>query len=137
MSLLKKILFTAIFVVVTLAVPGLILLMTVDASAEFGAYVIVYGIILFAVFGYMIVSVHSLSKEVNSVLEEIKMQNAAIAYKLTNTAVNTASDVTPEPQQAKNTEPVNDTPKNVNLNPAEPLKIDGKVVSSETLGDFE
>ena len=135
MSILKKLLFTALFVVVTLAVPGLILLMTVDASASFGAYVIVYGIIIFAVFGYLIVSIQSLSKEINRVLEEIKMQNAAIAYKLTNTPVAALEE------KAETKDEINDIlakdSSSVNLNPADPLTIDGKVVSSETFGDFE
>ncbi len=130
MSMVKKLIFTVVFVAVTLLVPGFILLMTVDASENFGAYVIVYGIILFAVFGYIVVSMHSLSSEINKVLEEIKMQNAAIAYKLTNTA----SEIKAE--EVVKEEPVKDT-SNVNLNPAEPLTIDGKVVSSETFGDFE
>ncbi len=129
MSMLKKILYTAIFVVVTLAVPGVILLLTVDASQNFGVYVIVYGLILFAIFGYIIISMHSLSKEIQSALEEMKMQNAAIAYKLTNTPAETID----EPVVAE--KPVDTS--TVNLNPAEPLTIDGKVVSSETFGDFE
>ena len=135
MSMLKKLLFTAIFVVATLTIPGVILLLTVDAANDFGVYVIVYGVILFAVFGYIIVSMHSLSKEIHNALEEMKMQNAAIAYKLTNTTVPVAEAVF-EPQEEKKEEPVKDT-SNVKLNPAEPLTIDGKVVSSETFGDFE
>ena len=134
MSMVKKLLFTVAFVAITLLVPGFILLMTVDASENFGAYVIVYGIILFAVFGYMIVSTHALSKEVKNVLEEIKMQNAAIAYKLTNTVSDAKPEEIAEPEAAA--EPVKNT-SNVNLNPAAPLTIDGKVVSSETFGDFE
>ena len=134
MSMLKKLLFTAIFVVAALTIPGVILLLTVDATNQFGVFVIVYGVILFAIFGYIIVSMHSLSKEIHSALEEMKMQNAAIAYKLTNTTA-PATDVASELQDKKE-DPVKDTT-NVNLNPAEPLKIDGKVVSSETFGDFE
>ncbi len=128
MSKLKKALFVVIFVVFTLTVPALILLLTVDASANFAAYVIVYGVILFSIFGYIIISMHSLSKEIREAVEEMKMQNAAIAYKLTNNPVQepTAAGVD---EEAKTT--------NVKLNPAEPLKIDGKVVSSETIGDFE
>ena len=134
MSMVKKLLFTVAFVAITLLVPGFILLMTVDATENFGAYVIVYGIILFAVFGYMIVSTHALSKEVKNVLEEIKMQNAAIAYKLTNTVSDAKPEEFAEPEAPA--ELVRDT-SNVKLNPAEPLTIDGKVVSSETFGDFE
>lgn len=130
MSMLKKLLFTAIFVVATLAVPGVILLLTVNSSTNFGAYVIVYGVILFAVFGYIIVSMHSLSKEIHDALEEMKMQNAAIAYKLTNAGAVVNDKPVKEEKAAVDTS-------TVKLNPAEPLTIDGKVVSSETLGDFE
>ncbi len=128
MSNLKKALFVVVFVVVTLTIPALILLLTVDASINFGAYVIVYGVILFSIFGYIIISMHSLSKEIREAVEEMKMQNAAIAYKLTNNPVQEPT-VAVVDEEAKTT--------NVKLNPAEPLKVDGKVVSSETIGDFE
>ncbi len=128
MSNLKKALFVVVFVVVTLTIPALILLLTVDASINFGAYVIVYGVILFSIFGYIIISMHSLSKEIREAVEEMKMQNAAIAYKLTNNPVQEPT-VAGVDEEAKTI--------NVKLNPAEPLKVDGKVVSSETIGDFE
>lgn len=130
MSMLKKILYTAIFVVVTLTVPAVILLLTVDASINFGAYVVVYGVILFAIFGYIIISMHSLSKEVRSAVDEMKMQNAAIAYKLTNAGTENKDEPANEDNEKKDTS-------SVNLNPDDPLTIDGKVVSSETFGDFE
>lgn len=129
MSMPKKLLFTAIFVVAVIFVPGLILLLTVDATNDFSVYLLVYGIILFAIFGYIIVSIHSLSKEMKDALEEMKKQNAAIAYKLT-------TGVAAEAEEPKEEQPKIDT-SNVNLNPADPLTIEGKVVSSETLGYFE
>lgn len=136
MTLVKKLLFTAIFVAVIILVPGLILLLTVDATQDFSVYVVVYGIILFAIFGYIIVSIHSISKEIHDALEEMKMQNAAIAYKLTNSedkAVAEDNKVTSE----KTVQPVVETPKQkTNLNPADPLTIDGKVVS-DNFGDFK
>lgn len=130
MSNLKKALFVVIFVVAVLIVPSIILLLTVDASSGFGVYVIVFGIILFSIFGYIIASLRSLSKEIKDAVDEMKMQNAAIAYKLTNSP-------TPSAQvENNNVEEVKDN-SNVNLNPAEPLTINGKVVSSESIGDFK
>ena len=130
MSNLKKALFVVIFVVAVLIVPSIILLLTVDASTGFGVYVIVFGIILFSIFGYIVASLRSLSKEVKDAVEEMKMQNAAIAYKLTNSPAPSAQ------VEKNNVEEVKDT-SNVNLNPAEPLTINGKVVSSESIGDFK
>ena len=86
MSLIKKIIFTLVFTAIMLVVPALVLLATVDATNDFAAYIIVYGFILFAMFSYTIISIHSLSKEIRDALEEMKMQNAAIAYKLTDRA---------------------------------------------------
>lgn len=129
MSVFKKLLFVVVFVLATLVAPAIILLLTVDASNSFSFYVIVFGLIIFGILGYIVVSLHALSKEFKEALEEMKMQNAAIAYKLTNAS---AKEVTSEPvkEEVKSTE-------NVNLNPAEPLTINGKIVSSETIGDFE
>lgn len=134
MSMPKKLLFTAIFVVAVIFVPGIILLLTVDATNDFSVYLLVYGVILFAIFGYIIVSIHSLSKEMKDALEEMKKQNAAIAYKLTTGGVAEAEE--PKEEKTKEEKTKKDT-SNVNLNPADPLTIEGKVVSSETLGDFE
>lgn len=128
MSMPKKLLFTAIFVLAVIFVPGIILLLTVDATNDFSVYLLVYGIILFAIFGYIIVSIHSLSKEMKDALEEMKKQNAAIAYKLT-------TDSVVEEKEPKEEKPKIDT-SNVNLNPADPLKIDGKVVSN-SFDDFK
>ena len=128
MSMPKKLLFTAIFVLAVIFVPGIILLLTVDATNDFSVYLLVYGIILFAIFGYIIVSIHSLSKEMKDALEEMKKQNAAIAYKLTTGSV-------VEEKEPKEEKPKIDT-SNVNLNPADPLTIDGKVVSN-SFDDFK
>ena len=135
MTLVRKLLFTAIFVAAVILIPGVILLLTVDAMQDFSVYVVVYGIILFAIFGYIIVSIHSISKEIHDALEEMKMQNAAIAYKLTTgeKAVEEDNKVTSE----KPIQPVVETPnQKTNLNPADPLTIDGKVVS-DNFGDFK
>ncbi len=132
MSMVKKLIWTAVFTAAIILIPGIILLLTVDATQDFSVYVVVYGVIFFAIFGYIIVSVTSLSKEIRNALEEMKMQNAAIAYKLTSTNDRVEADaeeIVPE-------EPVSEKPKQkTNLNPADPLTIDGKVVS-DNFGDF-
>ncbi len=83
MTLPKKIIISIVLTLALLIIPGVILLATVDATNDFAAYIVVYGFILFAMFSYLLISVHSLSKEIKNAVEEMKMQNAAIAYKIT------------------------------------------------------
>lgn len=120
MSLIKKILFTVVFVIAVLIVPAVLLLLFVDASQSFSVYVIVYGVIIFAILGYIVASVKSMESTFNKTMEEIKKQNAAIAYKLTN---NGSFDFSPEVASSEQNVKVEvsvDTQK-VSLNPAEPL----------------
>ncbi len=112
---LKKILQTALFVLCTLVVPSIILLLLVDSANNFGVYVTVYAVIVFAILGYIVVSVRSMSKEVYDAVEEMKMQNAAIAYKLTSGANETIV------KEDSVEEKVEEKPKKVNLNPDDPL----------------
>ena len=122
--ILKKIIFVIAFVLLTLVLPCILLLLFVDSSKSFSIYVITYGVIIFAVLGYIIASVRNMEKKLEETMEEIKMQNAAIAYKLTN--VDNELSLTPAPQQPivqeVKEEPVVDT-KNIPLNPAEPLVV--------------
>ncbi len=153
MSLPKKIIFTIVFTLVALVVPGLILLATVDAVNDFSAYIVVYGFILFAMCSYVLVSIYSLSKEVKNAVEEMKMQNAAIAYKITGNIKDDELDEIEEKSKSKEPEKSGKKNKskskesankeeekvdtsNVNLNPADPLTIDGKVVS-DSFDDFK
>lgn len=129
-SILKKLIFVVVFVLVTLVLPCILLLLFVDAANGFSVYVITYGAIIFAILGYVIASVRSMEKKLEDTMEEIKMQNAAIAYKLTN--VDNEMAPPPAPQQPLVPEvtevkeikeepaPVVDT-SNIPLNPAEPL----------------
>lgn len=121
-SILKKLIFVIAFVLLTLVLPCVLLLLFVDSANGFSVYVITYGVIIFAVLGYVVASVRNMEKKLEETMEEIKMQNAAIAYKLTNVDNEIAS--TPAPQQPIvqeiKEEPVVDT-SNVPLNPAEPL----------------
>ncbi len=141
-SILKKLIFVIAFVLLTLVLPCVLLLLFVDSANGFSVYVITYGVIIFAVLGYVVASVRNMEKKLEETMEEIKMQNAAIAYKLTNVDNEIAS--TPVPQQPIvqeiKEEPVVDT-SNVPLNPAEPLvmpteKKTGKV-TDDGFDDFK
>ena len=136
MSKLKKILLVAAFVVVTLFVPAVALLLMFDAADHFGTFVLVFVGILFAILGYLVVSMMSLSKELKDAVEEMKKQNAAIAYKLLGYSESTsdnADEKITEEKEPKD-EPKIDT-SSVNLNPAEPLPTDIKK-SSDDFDDF-
>ena len=63
--ILKKVLFVIGFVLVTLVLPAVLLLMFVDATEGFSFYVITYGVILFAIFGYVIISVRNMEKKMD------------------------------------------------------------------------
>lgn len=115
-SIMKKIVFVIAFILVALVVPMLIMLMFVDTTSSFSTYVIVYGVILFAIFGYIIASVRSMEKKLEDALDEIKMQNAAIAYKISNTDTELDAVKTVAEPEVK-IEPTTNIP----LNPAEPL----------------
>lgn len=122
-SILKKLVFVVIFVLATLVLPCVLLLLFVDAAQNFAAYVITYGVIIFAVLGYILASVRSMEKKLEETMEEIKMQNAAIAYKLTNVDNEMAPLSVPQQpavQEVKEAAPVVDT-SSIPLNPAEPL----------------
>lgn len=121
----KKALSVAVFVAVALIVPTIILLIFFDASTQFSVYAIVYAIIIFGVFGYVVVSVKQMQNELSDALEEIKKQNAAIAHKLSGgQPVDLVADVENAVSYAK-----------VNLNPEEPLVISKSAKSEEKTAD--
>ncbi len=129
----KKILLIIAFVVATLVLPAVILLLFVDALYSFATYVVVFGLILFVILGFLVVNVFDIQLTLKKTVEELKMQNAAIAYKLSNQpteqqvsfAVNDVNEfketvaVKPEEPVQHNVEA--STIGKVNLNPAEPL----------------
>ena len=126
--ILKKVLFVIGFVLVTLVLPAVLLLMFVDATEGFSFYVITYGVILFAIFGYVIISVRNMEKKIDETMEEIKMQNAAIAYKLSNSSLAAVEEPQSYYTPVVNKEipvaaevPVDTS--NIPLNPAEPLEM--------------
>ena len=111
--ILKKVLSVAAFVAVALIIPTIILLIFFDAATQFSVYAIVYAIIIFAVFGYIVISVKHMQDELYEALEEIKKQNAAIAHKISGgQPVNPTAEVDNAFSYAK-----------VPLNPEEPLVI--------------
>ncbi len=111
--ILKKFLLIAAFVVASLIIPTIVLLIFFDASSHFSVFAVVYAIIIFGVFGYVVVSIKEMQDELSETLEEIKKQNAAIAHKLSGgQPVNLAADVENAISYAK-----------VTLNPEEPLIV--------------
>lgn len=122
---LKKIIFVICFILATLVLPAFVLLLFVDASQNFSIYVVAFGVIIFAILGYIVSCVRDMEKKIESTMDEIKMQNAAIAYKLSSN-MSEFNPPAPQPEQAKVEENVQDTvvnTVNVPLNPADPLVI--------------
>ena len=123
MSILKKILLTVAFVLATLVVPAVILLLFVDALNYFAVYVVVFGLILFGILGFVVISLIDVQSTLKKTVEELKMQNAAIAYRLTNTSAEMPVEaVAPVNEKTEAPQPTADATK-VNLNPADPLVI--------------
>ena len=137
MSIVKKILFIALFIVCALVLPTLILIGFVNADTSFSVYVITYGVILFGVFGYIIVSVKSMSKELHNAVEEMKKQNAAIAYKLSSGNFEVINDTSvAEDEEVAPAEEA--SPKKVNLNPADDFVAEAvSSKSNDDIDDFE
>ncbi len=148
MSLSKRIIFTAVFVVVALVIPLLLLIAFVDSSAHFSVYVLVFGVIIFGSFGFILANIVSIRKNVETAMEELKIQNAAIAFKLTSVFKDNPEALdellkqvnTPAPAEEPKTR---DVTSKVSLNPADPLIMpepSAKPESEkkpETFGDFE
>ena len=126
--ILKKIIFVIGFILATLVLPAVILLLFVDAAQGFSVYVITFGVIIFGVLGYIVSSVRDMEKKVETTMEEIKMQNAAIAYKLSNNmdelnvaVPQAAAPQVAEPQVAEPVQQPAPASTNIPLNPSEPL----------------
>lgn len=138
MSIGKKILFVALFIICALILPAVILIGFVDSVNYFSVYVITYGVILFGVFGYIIVSVRSMSKELHDAVEEMKKQNAAIAYKLSSANFELEDDLAPVVTEVK-PEPEAEAPaKKVNLNPADDFVAEAVAAKANNdIDDFE
>lgn len=132
-SIIKRIIFVIVFVLLTLILPGILLLSFIDASSSFAVYVITYGVILFGVFGYIVLCVRNMEKKLEDTMEEIKMQNAAIAYKLSNTDFE-LGNVSKQDAAPVTEKPVVNTA-NIPLNPAEPLVMPTDKKVEKTVDD--
>ena len=121
--ILKKIIFVIGFILATLVLPAVSLLLFVDAAQGFSVYVITFGVIIFGVLGYIVSSVRDMEKKVETTMKEIKMQNAAIAYKLSSNMdeLNVAVPQAAAPQVAEPVQQPAPASTNIPLNPSEPL----------------
>ena len=121
--ILKRIIFVIGFILATLVLPAFVLLLFVDASQNFAVYVITFGVIIFGILGYIVSSVREMEKKVETTMEEIKMQNAAIAYKLSNNMdeLNVTVPQAAAPQVAEPVQQPAPASTNIPLNPSEPL----------------
>ena len=121
--ILKKIIFVVGFILATLILPAFVLLLFVDASPNFAVYVIAFGVIIFGILGYIVSCVREMEKKIEKTMDEIKMQNAAIAYKLSNNMdeLNVAATQPVAPQVAESVQAPAVDSANIPLNPAEPL----------------
>ncbi|MGN0525958.1 MAG: hypothetical protein ACI4IF_00810 [Acutalibacteraceae bacterium] len=134
-AIIKKVIFIVVFVVAALVLPAFIMLHFIDASSYFSVYVVVYGVILFSILGYIIITVRNMENKLKDALEEIKMQNAAIAFKLTGN--NAQVDEVSETKVTESTPPVVDT-STIPLNPPDPLVMpENKKKSDENFDDFQ
>lgn len=132
-TIAKKIIFVIAFVLVTLVLPAVLLLLFVDATTHLSTYFVVFAVIIFAVLGYVVISVREMNKNLDSALNEIKMQNAAIAYKLSNNAGETSDATVSVENNAE--EKIQENTLNIPLNPEEPLVVTKKVQKPEKVSD--
>ena len=132
-TIAKKIIFVIAFVLVTLVLPAVLLLLFVDATTHLSTYLVVFAVIIFAVMGYVVISVREMNKNLDSALNEIKMQNAAIAYKISNNGSET--DNTVGTVQNVDEEKTEENSLNIPLNPESPLVVTKKVQKQNKITD--
>ena len=132
-TIAKKIIFVIAFVLVTLVLPAVLLLLFVDATTHLSTYFVVFAVIIFAVMGYVVISVREMNKNLDSALNEIKMQNAAIAYKISNNGSET--DNTVGTVQNVDEEKTEENSLNIPLNPESPLVVTKKVQKQNKITD--
>ena len=129
MSVKKKILLTVAFVLATLVIPAVLLLLFVDALTSFAAYVVTFGIIIFAILGFIVISLIDINLTLKKTIDELKLQNPTIVCKVSNSTetpagvavtAGSASEKVEETKKSDGTPNIINTTK-VNLNPAEPL----------------
>ncbi|MBR2876845.1 MAG: hypothetical protein IKC01_06885 [Clostridia bacterium] len=81
MSKLRIALITFIFVLVTLVIPLVLLLAFVDAN-NLSVYIVVFGVMFFGSIGFLLAMLFKTKSDIKEQIEEIKVQNAAIAFRL-------------------------------------------------------
>jgi hypothetical protein len=89
--------FVLVFVLATMVVPLILLLAFVDANS-ISVYIVVYGIMFFGSIGFMIAMLFKTKSDIQEQIEELKVQNAAIAFRLTEMKKQGAA---PQPAAAK------------------------------------
>lgn len=82
MSKVKLALVVIAFVAITFAIPLVLLLAFVDANS-ISVYIVVFGVMFFGSLGFLLAMILKTKADIKDQIEEIKVQNAAIAYKLT------------------------------------------------------
>ena len=132
-TIAKKIILVISFVLVTLVLPAVLLLLFVDATTHLSTYFVVFAVIIFAVMRYVVISVREMNKNLDSALNEIKMQNAAIAYKISNNGIET--DNTVGTVQNVDEEKTEENSLNIPLNPESPLVVTKKVQKQNKITD--
>ena len=71
------------FVAVTFVLPLVLLLAMIDAN-NLSIYISVFGVMFFGSIGFLFAMLLKTKADIQEQIEEIKVQNAAIAYKLTD-----------------------------------------------------
>ena len=81
MSKIKIALITGGFALITFVIPMVLLLALINVTA-YSIYYIVIGVAAFASFGFLFAMLLKIKSDISEQIEELKVQNAAIAYRL-------------------------------------------------------
>lgn len=81
MSKVKIALITVAFALLTFVIPMVLMLALINVNA-YSVYYIVIGVAVFASFGFLFAMLLKMKSDISEQIEELKVQNAAIAYRL-------------------------------------------------------
>ncbi len=81
MSKVRVALNTLVFVLITLVVPLVLLLALVDVN-NLSVYIVVFGLMFFGSIGFLVAMLLKTKSDIQEQIEEMKVQNAAIAFRL-------------------------------------------------------
>ena len=116
-KIFKKIIGVVIFLA-AITVPAILILLYIpDEIKASNTFFIYIAFVIFSVLGYIVISIRNMSKELQDAVESMKMQNAAIAYKLTGEDKKGKKKDEKEDKEEKEKIDIS----KVNLNPEEPL----------------